>query len=102
VRLYGLNATDGSAVGTQLRSAADSFVDFSALSTRQIVECLRADDLDLLVEASGYLRGARPEILKARVAPGAGQLSQHPGNPGRRSGGLQDQRRVDYPGRNAS
>ncbi len=68
VHFYGLNAADGSALGNELARAADAFVDMSAMATPHIIERLRSDGLDLLVETSGYLRGTRPEILKARVA----------------------------------
>jgi predicted O-linked N-acetylglucosamine transferase (SPINDLY family) len=67
LRIYGLNPDDGSPLGTQLRRWG--VVDLSQLPTHKIVERLRTDDLDLLVETSGYLRGAQPEVLKARVAP---------------------------------
>lgn len=69
VLLYGLNASKGDNLGKQLQTAADAFVDASAVPTRQIIERMRADALDIVVDASGYLRGARPEVLKARVAP---------------------------------
>jgi predicted O-linked N-acetylglucosamine transferase (SPINDLY family) len=69
VMLYGLNDPDHSDFAALLRRAPDAFIDVSSTPTRRIVERLRQDGLDLLVETSGYLEGARPEILKARVAP---------------------------------
>jgi predicted O-linked N-acetylglucosamine transferase (SPINDLY family) len=92
VRLYGLNAPDGGPLAMQLQRGADAFVDLSALTARQVVERLRAEDLDLLVETSGYLRGARAEVLKARVAPVQASYLSTPGTLG---GGLVDYRVSD-------
>lgn len=66
---YALNEEDGSAIRNELARAADRFVDVSSRSTGEIIDSIRADRLDLLVDSSGYYAGTRPEILAARVAP---------------------------------
>lgn len=92
VYLYGLNVADGSDLGMQLRRAADAFVDLSGMATPRIVERLRGEALDLIVETSGYLRGARPEVLKSRVAPVQASYLSIPATLG---GGLVDYRISD-------
>lgn len=69
VRLYALNAHDGSQVADDLRSACDAFIDLSKSSSAQVIDQMRAHELELMVETSGTLRGTRPPVLKARVAP---------------------------------
>jgi predicted O-linked N-acetylglucosamine transferase (SPINDLY family) len=92
VRLYGLNRSDGTDVEMRLRRAVDVFADLSAMTAPQMVERLRAEDLDLLIETSGFLRGARPEVLKARVAPVQASYLSIPATLG---GGLVDYRISD-------
>lgn len=52
-----------------LKRAADSFVDLSALGARDAAHAIRARGIDVLVDLSGYMAGGRPEILAARPAP---------------------------------
>lgn len=92
VRLYGLNGLDDSQAATQLRRAADVFVDLSGMATPRIVERLRSETLDLIVETSGYLRGGRPEVLRARVAAVQASYLSIPATLG---GGLVDYRISD-------
>lgn len=66
---YALNADDGSAIRSQLANTADSFVDVSSWRTEDIVHRMRGDQLDILLDNSGFFVGTRPAILAARVAP---------------------------------
>jgi predicted O-linked N-acetylglucosamine transferase (SPINDLY family) len=67
--VYALNADDGSMFRSGVAQSVDNFADVSGWPTHRIVETMRADRLDLLVDLSGNLIGARPEVLAARVAP---------------------------------
>jgi protein O-GlcNAc transferase len=66
---YALNRDDGSAIRAELLAAADSSIDASSWSSGELVERIRGDRLDLLIDQSGYYEGTRPEVLAARVAP---------------------------------
>jgi predicted O-linked N-acetylglucosamine transferase (SPINDLY family) len=66
---YALNADDGSRIRSELALTADGFVDASSWSSESIVNRMRADELDILVDNSGFFAGTRPEILAARAAP---------------------------------
>lgn len=52
-----------------LKRAADSFVDLSALGARDAARAIRDRGIDVLIDLSGYMAGGRPEILAARPAP---------------------------------
>jgi protein O-GlcNAc transferase len=67
--LYTLNADDGSAIRASLASSADSFVDASSWGSEELIRRMRRDQLDILVDKSGYFEGTRPEVVAARVAP---------------------------------
>jgi predicted O-linked N-acetylglucosamine transferase (SPINDLY family) len=67
--VYALNADDGSTFRSSVAQSVDDFVDVSAWPADRIAAKIRADGLDLLVDLSGNLVGARPEVLAARVAP---------------------------------
>lgn len=69
VILVALNSDDGSAARKEMAAATDRFVDASAMDPSSIVERLRSERLDLAVDTAGYFLAARPEVLKARVAP---------------------------------
>jgi predicted O-linked N-acetylglucosamine transferase (SPINDLY family) len=67
--LYALNRSDGSAIRRELEGAADRFADLSAVASAQVVDLVRRDALDLLVDVSGAYEDARPELVAARLAP---------------------------------
>jgi predicted O-linked N-acetylglucosamine transferase (SPINDLY family) len=66
---YALNADDGSRIRAEMASGADRFVDVSSWATEDIIRRMQADQLDVLVDNSGFFAGTRPEVLAARVAP---------------------------------
>ena len=65
---YSLGINDGSAIRRRLAAAFDHFTDVAKLSVAQMVERLRADDLDVLVDLHGWTSDARPEVLALRCA----------------------------------
>jgi protein O-GlcNAc transferase len=67
--LYALNPGDGSAVRGELERSADRFTDLSRETSAAIVQRVRRDELDLLVDVSGAYHFTRPELLAARLAP---------------------------------
>jgi predicted O-linked N-acetylglucosamine transferase (SPINDLY family) len=65
---YSMGIDDGSAIRRRLAAAFDHFTDISKLSVPQMVERLRADNLDVLVDLHGWTSDARPEALGMRCA----------------------------------
>lgn len=92
LRLYALNADDGTALRRDFAARADAFTDVSALDSGAIVDLARRDQLDIALDGAGYFQPARPEIFKARVAPIQAAYLASPGPHGR---GLVDYRLSD-------
>lgn len=89
---YALNPEDGSAIRRELRQSADLFLDVSAWSAAEIVERMRRDRLDLLLDRTGYFAGARPEVLASRPAP---LIASYLGQPSTLGEGIADYRLSD-------
>ncbi len=89
---YALNPDDGSPMRRELQQLADLFVDVSSWSAADIVERMRRDRLDLLLDRTGYFAGARPEVLAWRPAP---LIASYLGQPGTLGAGLADYRLSD-------
>lgn len=66
---YALNPDDGSRMRRELQQLADLFIDVSSWSSAEIADRMRRDDLDVLLDRTGYFLGARPEVLAGRPAP---------------------------------
>lgn len=47
----------------------DMFHDVAQMQTAEIIELIRSDDIDILVDLAGYTDHARPEIFASRPAP---------------------------------
>lgn len=56
-------------LGKRIQNGFDEFVDVSGKTDAQAVEAIRAYNLDIAMDITGYTAGCRPAILKARVAP---------------------------------
>lgn len=69
VALYAFNADDASEHRVQMARAADTFVDVSALDAASMAARIRADAPEVAIDTGGFFVAARPEVLKARVAP---------------------------------
>lgn len=53
----------------EIRSASDRFVDLSRMSFHDAAERIADDNIDILVDMTGYMRHSRPQILALRPAP---------------------------------
>lgn len=65
---YSLAADDGSSARMALAAAADSFRDLHVLTDEQAAELIRADDVDILIDAGGHTTGGRFGIAARRPA----------------------------------
>jgi protein O-GlcNAc transferase len=68
VYAYSLQPDDGSILRRQIIAGCDVFRECSEWSTREIVERVRQDDIDILVDLSGHTDFTRPEIFAWRPA----------------------------------
>ncbi|WFD30413.1 hypothetical protein MSPP1_001432 [Malassezia sp. CBS 17886] len=69
VFLYGTSASDGTAYRAKIEHEAQHFVDVSSWSSESIVQRIQADQIHVLVNLSGYTKGARNDIFAARPCP---------------------------------
>ena len=79
---YSLLPDDGSAVAGKIRAAADRFVELHAMDDAAAARAIRAHDVDILVDAAGYMTGARYGILAQRPARVHATLAGFPGSLG--------------------
>lgn len=66
---YSINESDGSAMRRRLERAFEHFIDLDAMSVLATSERIRNGDIDILVDLTGWTRGARVESLAVRCAP---------------------------------
>jgi protein O-GlcNAc transferase len=64
-----LKASDGSAIASEIQSAAHEILDISAMSDPHARHAIRELKLDILVDANGYTSGSRPGLLLERLSP---------------------------------
>jgi len=69
VYAYSTTADDGSSIHQRLSAAFDRFVDVTDFSVEKLVQRIRADDIDVLIDLSGWTSEGRPEALALRCAP---------------------------------
>jgi protein O-GlcNAc transferase len=69
VYAYSLQPDDGSAVRRRIAAGCDVFRECVDWSTQRIIESIRDDGIDILVDLAGYTDHARPEIFASRPAP---------------------------------
>ncbi|MBN42141.1 MAG: hypothetical protein CL573_01480 [Alphaproteobacteria bacterium] len=69
VTVFTLSSADGSEVQKAIHSGVCRIEDVSRSSAAEVVACIRAADIHILVDLGGFTLGARPEILSARLAP---------------------------------
>jgi len=60
---------DGSTLYTRYRNAFDHYWDAADKTSGEIARMLRAFEVDVLIDLSGYTAGTRLEVLAERVAP---------------------------------
>ena len=66
---YSYGENDGSPMRRRLEQAVDQFVDIRAMSHADAARRISADNVDILVDLTGYTRDARTEIPALRPAP---------------------------------
>ena len=66
---YSLHEDDSSEIRKQVSSAADRFVEVSALSSAEVADVIHADGIDILVDLAGITRFSRPDIFAFQAAP---------------------------------
>ena len=68
VTAYSIGVDDNSEIRARLKRAFDRFVDLKADSIPQMIERIRQDNIDILVDLQGWTSDARPELLALRCA----------------------------------
>jgi protein O-GlcNAc transferase len=66
---YSIGRDDGSAIRARIVRALDHFVDLMPLGYRAIVERIRADRIDILIDMQGWTAYHREEVFALRCAP---------------------------------
>ena len=66
---YSYGKDDGSYYRTRIQHDCDKFVDISNLSDYAAARCIYEDQVDILVDLKGYIKGARLGICVLRPAP---------------------------------
>ena len=66
---YATSPSDKSSYRLKIEAEAQHFVDVSSASTEQIVNRIIEDEIHILINLSGYTKGARNEVFAARPAP---------------------------------
>jgi predicted O-linked N-acetylglucosamine transferase (SPINDLY family) len=74
--------SDGSDIRRRIEAAFDRFVDVASYSEDQLVEFIRASEIDLLVDVAGYTAWARTRALARRPAPVQINYLGYPGTMG--------------------
>lgn len=69
VHAYSLFADDGSEVRRYIAGTCDVFRDVAGLSGRAIADCIRADQIDITIDLSGYTNFTDPTLFAYRPAP---------------------------------
>lgn len=83
---YSYAGDDGSAMGTRLRRAfGERFRDISAVDDAAAVDIIRADEVDILVDLTGWTANTRYEILMYDPAPVKVNWLGYAGSMGHRS-----------------
>lgn len=86
---YSLSGDDESEIRVRLSRSVEHFVDLENMSNRAVIDRIRADEIDLLVDLHGWTSLARAEVLAERVAPVQVNWLGYPGTIG-------DERLIDY------
>lgn len=69
VSAYALSPDDGTEMRRRMEAGFDSFVAVDRMSVRQIAERMRADEVDIAVDLTGWTAGSRAEIFALQCAP---------------------------------
>ena len=66
---YSIGVDDGSALRSRLIKAFDNFVDVAAMSVYETAKTIAKDEIDILIDITGWTTNGRPESLALRCAP---------------------------------
>jgi protein O-GlcNAc transferase len=66
---FSIGPDDGSDIRRRLARAFDRFIDVAALGVDEVARRIRAEEVDLLVDLTGFTQNARPGIFARRPAP---------------------------------
>lgn len=66
---YALWTDDGSILRQRIRTGCDRFIDMWGISARDAAMRIAADNVDILVDLTGYASNGRPDILAHRPSP---------------------------------
>ena len=69
VWVYSYGPDDGHPVRARIKDGAEHFVDLEGCSLLGMVERIRSDEIDILVDLSGNTRGSKIQVLGHRPAP---------------------------------
>lgn len=69
VFVYATSPSDKSPYRQKIEAESQHFLDVSHLGTQQIVERIVQDQIHVLINLSGYTKGARNEVFAARPSP---------------------------------
>jgi predicted O-linked N-acetylglucosamine transferase (SPINDLY family) len=81
---YSYGRNDESPIRRRVQSACARFVEIASLSDQDAAARIQADDVDILVDLTGYTQHARTAILSYRPAPIQAQFLGYPGTMGTR------------------
>ena len=79
---YSYGKDDGSGIRRRVQGAFDRFVEVGALTARETAARIRADDIDILIDLSGFLDNSRLEVLALRPARTQGHFLGFPATTG--------------------
>jgi len=60
---------DSGATRQRIARAVDRFEECNTMTDQMLLQRLRSDDLDILIDLAGYTAHARPRVISARAAP---------------------------------
>lgn len=82
ISFYSHGPEDGTPMRERLKRAADHFIEASGLSDLEVAQCIRRDNIDVLVDLKGHTRDSRLAIMAYRAAPVQATFLGFPGTTG--------------------
>jgi len=82
VFVYSYGVNDGSPIRQRIKDEAEHFTELNVLTAEQCAACIRADEIDILIDMKGHTTGGRLDILAHRPAPVQAHWLGFPGTTG--------------------
>jgi len=79
---FSLGIDDGSSLRRRFKLAFDHFIDCKEKTSGEVVDLIRAAEIDVLIDLAGYTAGSKSEIFAARAAPVQINYLGYPGSMG--------------------